>query len=120
MQQCITFCFTFIKIIYMDHISNIPVQEIRPGFFGKLIHGYKGTVSIWDIKQGSALQTHQHVHEQITYILEGELQMNIGGEDYLLTAGCYHVIPSNVPHNAFAKTDVKVIDFFSPARDDYR
>lgn len=104
----------------MDHISTLPFQEIRPGFFGKLIHGDKGTVSIWDIKKGSALQMHQHIHEQITYILEGELQMTIGGEDYVLTAGCYHVIPSNVPHNAFAVTDVKVIDFFSPARDDYR
>ncbi len=104
----------------MDHISKIPVQEIRPGFFGKLIHGDKGTVSIWDIKQGSRLDMHHHMHEQITYLLEGELEMNIGDIDYVLTPGCYHVIPSNIPHNAFAKTDVKVMDFFSPARDDYR
>lgn len=104
----------------MDHINNILVQEIRPGFFGKMIHGEKGTVSIWDIKQGSRLPTHQHVHEQITYLLEGELEMNIGGEDYVLTPSCYHVIPSNVAHNAFARTDVKVMDFFSPARDDYK
>jgi quercetin dioxygenase-like cupin family protein len=104
----------------MDHISNIPVKELRPGFFGKMIHGEKGTVSIWEIKKGSVLETHHHVHEQITYILEGELQMNIGGTDYTFTAGCYHVIPSNVPHSAIAKTDVKVMDFFSPARDDYR
>jgi quercetin dioxygenase-like cupin family protein len=104
----------------MDHITNLPVQEIRPGFFGRLIHGDKGTVSIWDIKAGSRLEMHQHVHEQITYLLEGELEMNIGGQDYLLTPGMYHVIPSNVPHNAFARTDVKVMDFFSPARDDYK
>lgn len=104
----------------MDHISQLPAKEFRPGFFGKMIHGEKGTVSIWEIKQGSRLETHQHVHEQITYILEGELAMNIGGKDYVFTAGCYHVIPSNVPHNAYARTDVKVIDFFSPAREDYR
>ena len=101
-------------------MSNITVKELRSGFFGKMIHGDKGTVSIWEIKQGSKLETHQHVHEQITYILEGELQMNIGGEDFTFTAGCYHVIPSNVPHNAFAKTDVRVIDFFFLSRDDYR
>jgi len=104
----------------MLHVDNIEARELRPGFFGKFIHGDKGSVTVWDIKKGSVLQTHHHVHEQITYVIEGQLQMNIGGEDYLFTAGMTHVIPSNVPHAAVALTDVKVIDFFSPARDDYR
>jgi hypothetical protein len=42
------------------------------------------------------------------------------GNCYLLTAGSVHVIPSLVPHSALALTDCKVIDSFSPARDDYR
>ena len=104
----------------MQHVGDIPVRELRPGFFGKFIHGNKGTVTIWDIKEGSILENHQHVHEQITYVMEGELEMVIGGEPFLFTAGMMHVIPSNIPHSAIARTNVKVIDFFSPARDDYR
>jgi len=104
----------------MQYLTDIPTRELRPGFFGKFIHGNKGTVTIWEIKKGSVLETHQHVHEQITYILEGELQMNIGGAPFHFTSGATHVIPSNTPHSAIALTDVKVIDFFSPARDDYR
>ena len=104
----------------MQHIDTIAARELRPGFFGKFIHGEKSTVTIWEIKKGSVLETHQHVHEQITYVLEGELQMKIGGIDYQFTTGMTHVIPSNMPHSAVAVTDVKVIDFFSPARDDYR
>lgn len=104
----------------MDHINNIPAKEMRPGFLGRFIHGEKGTLSIFEIKQGSRMDTHQHEHEQITYLVEGEMEMNIGGEDYVLTAGCFHVIPSNVPHSAYARTDVKVMDFFSPAREDYK
>jgi len=104
----------------MQHVGDIPVRELRPGFFGKFIHGNKGTVTIWDIKEGSILETHQHMHEQITYVMEGELEMVIGGEPFLFTAGMVHVIPSNIPHSAIARTNVKVIDFFSPARDDYR
>jgi len=104
----------------MQHLDAISTRELRTGFFGKFIHGDKGTVTIWDIKKGSILETHQHVHEQITYILEGEMEMIIGGEKYLFTPGMTHVIPSNTPHSAIAITDVKVIDFFSPARDDYR
>ncbi len=104
----------------MQYLSDIPVRELRPGFFGKFIHGDKGSVTIWDIKKGSRLETHHHLHEQITYVLEGELEMTIGEETILFTAGTTHVIPSNMPHSAIAHTDVKVIDFFSPARDDYR
>jgi quercetin dioxygenase-like cupin family protein len=104
----------------MQHVNDITVRELRPGFFGKFIHGDKGTVTIWDIKKGSVLETHQHLHEQITYVLEGELEMIIGNEKYLFTAGMTHVISSSLPHSAIALTDVKVIDFFSPARDDYK
>ncbi|GGA89665.1 cupin domain-containing protein [Puia dinghuensis] len=104
----------------MQNLSDIPVKQTLPGFFGKMVHGDKGTLAIWDIKKDSVLPGHQHPQEQITYMVEGEMEMTIGGEKYLLTAGCVHVIPSNVPHSAHALTDCTVIDSFSPARDDYR
>lgn len=84
------------------------------------MHGDASTLAIWDIRKGATLPEHQHVHEQITYILEGQLEMVIGGEKYLLTPGTVHVIPSNTPHSAIAQTDCKVIDAFAPARNDYR
>ena len=63
---------------------------------------------------------HRHINEQITYIIEGQLDMTIGGKFCPLTAGMYYVIPSNVPHSAFAKTHCKVIDVFHPVREDYK
>ncbi len=104
----------------MQHLNDIKTQEIRPGFFGKLIHGENSTLAIWDIKKGSVLPEHHHVHEQTTYLFEGELEMVIGGQKMLFTPGMVHVIPSDVPHSAIAVTDVKVIDVFSPAREDYK
>jgi len=70
--------------------------------------------------QSWSILKHSHLHEQITLILEGEMEMVIGGEKYLLTAGATHAIPSYTPHSAYAVTDCKVIDSFAPARDDYR
>jgi hypothetical protein len=46
--------------------------------------------------------------------------MEIEGKLCSLTAGMYHVLPSNMPHGALAITDCKVIDAFSPAREDYK
>ena len=104
----------------MEFLKDLKATEFIPGLTGRFVHGEKTTLSFIDIKKGSSLPEHKHFHEQITYLVEGELEMNIGGEKFLLTAGAVHVIPSNMPHSAYALTDVKVIDAFSPARDDYR
>ena len=104
----------------MENLKDIPAKQIRPGFFGKMVHGESSSLIFWDIKKGSILTEHAHIHEQITYIAEGEMEMVIGGIKYLLTAGSVHVIPSLVPHSAVAISDCRVIDTFAPARDDYR
>jgi quercetin dioxygenase-like cupin family protein len=104
----------------MINIKDIPAKEIVPGFFGKFVHGKQSTLAFWEIKKGHALPLHQHVHEQITYIVSGELEMMIGEEKYLLSAGMTNVIPSNLPHSGYALTDCVVIDSFCPVREEYR
>lgn len=78
------------------------------------------TLGYVELEAGSSIPLHSHPQEQITYLIEGELDMLIGGEPCLLTAGMYHVIGSDVPHSAVAKTACKVIDTFCPVREDYR
>ena len=104
----------------MQYLKDIPDKQIIPGFFGKMVHGESSSLVFWDIKKDSVLLEHAHIHEQITHIVEGELEMVIGGKKYLFTAGSVHVIPSLVPHSALAITDCRVIDTFAPARDEYR
>lgn len=104
----------------MQHLSEILPKEIAIGIVGKYIHGSVTTLGYVHIKAGSVLPAHHHVHEQITFILDGELEMTIGNETYLLTAGTAQVIRTNITHSAIAKTDCNVIDVFSPSRDDYR
>jgi quercetin dioxygenase-like cupin family protein len=104
----------------MQNLIDIPYRELADGILSKLVHGKKSTLSIVDIKKGSLLPKHKHKHEQITFIVEGELQMKIGKKEYLMTAGTVHVIPSYMPHSAIALTDCRVIDVFSPVREDYK
>jgi quercetin dioxygenase-like cupin family protein len=105
---------------HMLHLRDIPTKQTFPGFSGKMVHGDKSSLVFWDVKKGSVAPEHQHVHEQTTYLVEGELEMTIGGEKYHFTAGCVHVIPPNTLHSATALTDCRIIDSFAPARDDYR
>ncbi|HUC80903.1 MAG TPA: cupin domain-containing protein [Flavisolibacter sp.] len=104
----------------MKKITSITPKQLTTGITGHYVHGEKSTLGLVILKKGSTVPPHQHPQEQITYILEGSLQMVIDGKEYLLEAGAYHVIPSNIVHSAVAVTDCKLIDVFSPVREDYK
>ena len=104
----------------MQEIKNIRPKVLAPGITGYYAHGDQLTFGYVELDKGSSIPLHQHVQEQITYIIEGELDMVIGGENCFLSTGMYHVIGSNVPHSAIAKSACNVIDIFSPVREDYK
>jgi quercetin dioxygenase-like cupin family protein len=104
----------------MQFIKDIPPKELRPGINGYYAHGENMTFGLIELKAGSSVPMHHHVHEQTTYIIEGQLDMVIDGQPCLLSAGMFHIIPSGTPHSAMAKTDCRVIDVFSPVREDYK
>ena len=104
----------------MLHLIDIPSKEIARGITGKYIHGSSITFGYVTVKAGSVLPVHHHFHEQVTFVLEGELEMTMGSDTFLLTAGTSQVIPGDIVHSAIAKKDCVVIDVFSPTRDDYK
>ena len=104
----------------MSLLTDIKAKHLVPGIIGHYAHGDKASMGLVLIDKGSVLPEHSHIHEQITYILEGQLDMMIGGQPFALTAGMFHIIPSNTLHSAVAATDCKVIDVFSPVREDYK
>jgi quercetin dioxygenase-like cupin family protein len=63
---------------------------------------------------------HQHMNDQVGYVISGELEMTIGGQARICKAGETYAIPGGIVHSARAITDVLAIDVFSPPRDDYR
>ncbi len=104
----------------MEPIKNIKPKVLVPGITGYYAHGDKLTFGYVELEAGAAIPLHHHPHEQVTFIVEGQLDMVIGDENCSLTAGMYHVIPGNMPHSAIARTNCKVIDAFGPVREDYR
>jgi quercetin dioxygenase-like cupin family protein len=104
----------------MQQIKSIVPKHLVAGITGYYAHGEQMTFGYVELEAGSSVPLHQHEQEQITYIIEGELDMVIGEMACLLVAGMYHVIPSNTPHSALARTGCKVIDAFSPVREDYK
>lgn len=104
----------------MNNILDVVSKVLAEGISGRYVHGENCSLGLVNIEKGSVLEQHHHPHEQITYMIEGEMEMEIGGQKILLTRGKYSVIPANVSHSAIAYADSTVIDVFSPVREEYK
>lgn len=72
------------------------------------------------LESDAIVPLHQHIHEQVGYVVYGTIEMTIAGETRVLGQGDSYAIPSNVPHSARAIAETVVIDVFNPPRDEYR
>lgn len=90
-----------------------------PGYRGRFVHGDEITVVHWDIEKGNSVPEHEHHHEQFVNCLEGSFVMLVDGVELPMEPGDTVVIPPNAVHSAYAVTDCKCLDVFTPVRSDY-
>lgn len=63
---------------------------------------------------------HAHPHEQIGYVIEGSLVFHEEGkEDVTLNTGDTYIVGPNVAHGIDCLTKVKLLDIFTPMREDF-
>jgi quercetin dioxygenase-like cupin family protein len=99
---------------------DVEPVEMLPGIRRRtLAYGEHLMVTQFLISQGTTLPLHSHPHEQISYIVSGELEMQVGGQSYHLQPGDSLLLPGGMEHGALALQDVVVIDTFSPPREEY-
>ena len=103
---------------FIDYNSG-KTLKIWDGIYGTIAHSEQATYCRFTIEHGTILPKHSHVHEQWCHVLEGDLEFDINGEKQLLTAGMAAFIPSWAPHSAKALSECKVIDCFTPVREDF-
>ncbi|WP_428328916.1 cupin domain-containing protein [Mucilaginibacter sp.] len=103
-----------------NKFSDIETKEIAPGFFSKLIHTANNTINFIEVKAGISLPRHRHIHEQCSFVIEGEFELTVDGIPQILKPDMFAVIPSEIWHSGTAITNCKLIDIFSPVREDYK
>lgn len=102
------------------NLSEIKSKEIMPGYHGKLVHGEQMSWVFWDVAQGAVVPEHSHMHEQIMHVVDGSFEFSLNGKTNTYGPGDVVVIPSNIMHGGRALTPCKLMDVFSPVRDEYR
>jgi quercetin dioxygenase-like cupin family protein len=102
------------------NLDDLPEREVFPGFHGRFVHSDAMTFAYWNIDMGAEVPAHSHPHEQVVNMLAGELELTVAGIPYRLRAGDVFPIRGDVEHAARALTACRVLDVFTPVRDDYR
>ncbi len=102
--------------------SDVPHEQVTDLLGRRLLTGERIMVAQVELTRGCIVPQHAHVHEQVTVILDGCLRLKVGddgAESYDLRGGEVICLPSNVPHAAEALEDTRVLDVFSPPREDW-
>jgi quercetin dioxygenase-like cupin family protein len=97
-----------------------PSIEICPGITRRTIaNGRTMYQMIATLAAGSRMPEHRHAQEQIVHILEGQMRLIVEGVPHELSTGDSFYLASNVPHGVETVLETRVLDTFSPPRDDY-
>jgi len=101
-------------------IASIPSKEIMPGYHGKLVHTENMTLAYWTVEEGAEVPAHSHMNEQVMQIIEGQFEFTLNGVTKTYTPGMLVIIPAHATHGGKALTPCKLLDVFSPTREEYR
>jgi quercetin dioxygenase-like cupin family protein len=102
--------------------ESMPKERLSDKLDRRMITGDRMMITHVYLKAGCVVPRHQHMNEQITYVLEGALRFKLGagGEEQVdVRAGEVLHIPSDLPHSAEALEDTLDVDIFDPPRQDW-
>lgn len=70
-------------------------------------------------KKGAEGALHNHIHTQSTYVESGRFRFTVGSEVTDVGPGDSFVIPSNAVHGCICLEPGRLVDCFTPRRDDF-
>jgi quercetin dioxygenase-like cupin family protein len=85
---------------YVDVLTEIEGVEFVPGLVLRPLIGKDLMLSFVSYEPHTEAPRHAHSEEQVLYVLEGELEVELGDETRTLRPGQAAVIPPHVPHAA--------------------
>lgn len=103
--------------------SEMPFTRFRPGCerrLGLTDHLMMVVVDFSDGPQSKPDPPHSHPHEQVSYVVEGEIIIVMDGQQTQLGPGDMFMVPSCMPHTIQLLTEhARLIDCFTPVREDF-
>lgn len=86
----------------LGSLDSLPVAEPYPGLRRRSFDGAGATVNEYVFEPGARFPLHRHPEEQITLVVEGEVEMTIDGRTSPLRSGGWSVVAPGVEHGITA------------------
>ena len=101
--------------------SELDLEVVEAGKVSRKIRARGGSLMMVEVcfKAGAIGYEHRHVHEQVSYCLDGEFVFTLDGRSTTLKAGDSVYIPSSVLHGATCVAEGRLLDVFTPQREDF-
>jgi quercetin dioxygenase-like cupin family protein len=101
---------------YFHSLEGIPAHAHAIGQI-RLLSASQLMVFWADARAGTEAPLHSHPNEQITWLVEGRIDYQVGDEPVRSCGpGAIIVIPAGVPHHAWYREDCRIVEFFNPPR----
>lgn len=106
------------KDLFFD--GNTDWEDLGEGISRQFV-GYNSQIMMVIVKfEKDAIGVlHQHFHSQITYVAEGKFEVTNGDETKILKKGDGFFAQPNVEHGVVCLEAGKLIDAFTPVREDF-
>ena len=101
-------------------LRSSPPHELAPGVKMRPLFGDGAMLNLVEFEPGARVAEHDHPHEQLGYLIEGDLVLVIAGDEHALRPGDAFAIPGGIAHAASSEAGCLVLDVFQPVREDYR
>jgi len=101
--------------------TDVPLRKALGVTFKTLATGTNIMCTVMYYEKGNVVPFHKHPSEQVGYVVEGKLRLEIENEDSgIIQAGNSYLIRGNMLHSLEALEKSVVIDMFSPPREEYK
>ncbi len=81
-------------------VEELPTKQMIAGVLVRSVHLADLMMTFVEYPAGAIVPMHHHPYEQITYVLDGRLEVCIGAETRVLEVGDGVQVPANVEHSS--------------------
>jgi quercetin dioxygenase-like cupin family protein len=95
-------------------------EPIAPGIKRQLLgHDSELMMVVFRFEKGAAGALHSHPHRQVSYIISGKFEVQIGEQKKTLGSGDSYFVEPDAIHGVLALEAGSIVDAFAPCRNDF-
>ncbi len=104
----------------MAQVGDTPWTEVAPGNRRRVLLSTPELMQVeFSFEAGTVGALHSHPQVQASYVIAGRFEVTIDGRSEVIGPGGSFIVPSGLAHGVKALEAGRLIDSFTPRRDDF-